>query len=123
MSVLRRGHEGLTRLIGVAGGADRPVIAVEATGSLHHAWVAELERRFAGSLRLFAPSETQAARTGLGSRRTKTDDRDCAALITLARQGPGALEGQGSRRCSARFATAEPWLGTAKSPSSASTTS
>jgi transposase len=89
LPTLRAGVEELQRLVGAAGGKGRPVIAVEATGSLHHAWVAELERRFAGSLRLFAPSETQAARTGLGSRRTKTDDRDCAALVTLARQGLG----------------------------------
>jgi transposase len=89
LPTLREGVEELARLILAAGSEGRPVIAVEATGSLHHAWVAELERRFAGSLRLFAPSETQAARTGLGSRRTKTDDRDCAALITLARQGLG----------------------------------
>jgi len=40
-------------------------------------------------LRLFAPSETQAARTQLGSRRFKTDDRDCAALVWLMRQGAG----------------------------------
>ena len=89
LPTLREGVEELARLIAAAGSEDRPVIAVEATGSLHHAWVAELERRFAGSLRLFAPSETQAARAGLGSRRTKTDDRDCAALVTLARQGLG----------------------------------
>lgn len=89
LPTLREGVEELGRLILAAGSVGRPVIAVEATGSLHHAWVAELERRFAGSLRLFAPSETRAARTGLGSRRTKTDDRDCAALVTLARQGLG----------------------------------
>jgi transposase len=40
-------------------------------------------------LRLFAPSETQAARTQLATRRFKTDDRDCAALVWLARQGAG----------------------------------
>jgi hypothetical protein len=62
---------------------------VEATGRLHHAWVAELERRWPGSVRLFAPSETQAARVQLGSRRYKTDDRDCAALVWLVRQGAG----------------------------------
>jgi hypothetical protein len=28
----------------------------------------------------------QAARTQLGSRRSKTDDRDCAALVWLVRQ-------------------------------------
>jgi transposase len=40
-------------------------------------------------LRLFAPSETQAARTQLGCRRFKSDDRDCAALVFLLRQGEG----------------------------------
>jgi len=40
-------------------------------------------------LRLFAPSETKAARTQLGSGRFKTDDRDCAALTYLVRQGAG----------------------------------
>ena len=42
-------------------------------------------------MRLFAPSETTAARTQLGSRRFKTDDRDCAALTYLARQGQGRV--------------------------------
>jgi transposase len=56
---------------------------------LYRAWAAELERRWPGSLRLFAPSQTQAARTQLGTRRFKTDDRDCAALVWLARQGAG----------------------------------
>ena len=69
--------------------AGTPRIAVEATGRLHHAWVAELERRWPGSVRLFAPSETQAARGQLGWRRSKTDDRDCAALVWLVRQGAG----------------------------------
>ena len=69
--------------------ATAPVIGIEATGSLHRAWAVELERRFPGSLRLFAPSETSAARTQLGSRRFKTDDRDCAALVWLLRQGLG----------------------------------
>ncbi len=66
-----------------------PVIAIEATGSLHRSWVAELERRHPGSVRLFAPSETKAGRIQLGSGRFKTDDRDCAALTYLARQGAG----------------------------------
>jgi len=65
------------------------VVAIEASGSLHLAWAAEVERRLPGALRLFAPSETQAARTQLGSRRFKDDDRDCAALVSLARQGRG----------------------------------
>lgn len=97
LPVQREGIEQLCRLIESNGAGER-VIALEATGSLHLAWAAELERRFPGSLRLFAPSETQAARTALGSRRFKDDDRDCAALISLARQGrgrahrPGILE-------------------------------
>jgi len=84
----REGIEELCRLIESNGAGER-VIAIEATGSLHLAWATELERRFPGSLRLFAPSETQAARTQLGSRRFKDDDRDCAALVSLARQGRG----------------------------------
>jgi len=67
---------------------------VEATGRLHQAWVTELERRWPGSVRLFAPSETQAARAQLGWRRSKTDDRDCAALVWLARQGAGRAVAQ-----------------------------
>jgi transposase len=70
-------------------GRGDPVIAVEATGSLHRAWASELERRHPGSVRVFAPSETKAARVQLGSGRFKTDDRDCAALTYLARQGLG----------------------------------
>ena len=70
-------------------GPDAPVIAIEATGSLHRPWVTELERRHPGSVRLFAPSETKSARTQLGSGRFKTDDRDCAALTYMARQGGG----------------------------------
>lgn len=88
LPVQREGIDRLCRLIEAAGG-DQTVIALEATGSLHVPWAAELERRFPGSLRLFAPSETQAARTQLGSRRIKDDDRDCAALVSLARQGRG----------------------------------
>jgi hypothetical protein len=37
------------------------------------------------------PSETTAARAQLGSRRFKTDDRDCAALVWLVRQGAGRV--------------------------------
>jgi len=87
LSVERAGVDQLERLISRAAAA--PVIGIEATGSLHRAWASELERRFPGSLRLFAPSETQAARTQLGSRRFKTDDRDCAALVWLMCQGLG----------------------------------
>jgi Transposase len=84
-------REGIDRLCTLIEKVATPetVIAIEATGSLHVSWAAELERRLPGSLRLFAPSETQAARTQLGSRRFKDDDRDCAALVSLARQGRG----------------------------------
>jgi transposase len=89
LPVLREGIDTSAGLIGASGVPGQPTIAVEATGRLHQAWVAELERRWPGSVRLFAPSETQAARTQLGSRRSKNDDRDCAALVWLARQGAG----------------------------------
>jgi transposase len=81
-------REGLDRLEALVGAAPA-TFAIEATGALHRAWAAELERRRPGSLRLFAPSETYAARAQLGARRFKTDDRDCAALVWLARQGAG----------------------------------
>lgn len=83
------GFRALERLVEASGIAGSPVIGIEATGSLHRAWAGEVERRWPGSLRLFAPSETAAARTQLGSRRIKTDDRDCAAMVWLLRQGAG----------------------------------
>lgn len=89
LPVLRDGVDELDRLIASSGVDGAPVIGIEATGALHRAWAAEVERRWPGSLRLFAPSETQAARAQLGSRRFKTDDRDCAALVWLLRQGAG----------------------------------
>jgi transposase len=91
---LREGVDELERLIVRSGVPGAPVIAVEATGSLHRAWTAELERRFPGRVRLLAPSQTQAARVQLGARRFKSDDRDCAALVWLARQGLGRSPGE-----------------------------
>lgn len=88
--VARSGIAALEKML--AAHAGEQVIAIEATGALHRAWATELERLHPGSLRLFAPSETKAARQQLGSGRFKTDDRDCAALTYLARQGAG-------RRC------------------------
>jgi transposase len=93
LPVLRDGVDELQRLIAASGVEGAPVIGLEATGALHHAWAAEIERRWPGSLRLFAPSETTAARTQLGFRRFKTDDRDCAALVWLVRQGAGRVAG------------------------------
>jgi hypothetical protein len=80
LPVLRPGLEQLHRLVVDHAGPAAPVFAIEATGGLHQAWLRELNQRFPGSVRLFAPSETTAARAQLGSRRFKTDDRDCAAL-------------------------------------------
>src|SRR3954454_20433932 len=83
---------GLDRLDELVG-SSVATFAIEATGALHRPWAVELERRRPGSLRLFAPSETVAARAQLGTRRFKTDDRDCAALVWLARQGAGRPAG------------------------------
>jgi transposase len=94
LPTLQEGVDALERLVNRSGVPGQPLIAIEATGSLHRAWTAELERRFPGRVRLLAPSETQAARTQLGSRRFKTDDRDCAALVWLARQGLGRRPGE-----------------------------
>src|SRR3712207_3391927 len=91
LPVLRPGLDQLHRLVIEHAGAAGPVFAIEATGGLHQAWVRELNQRFPRSVRLFAPSETAAARAQLGSRRVKTDDRDCAALTYLARQGQGRV--------------------------------
>lgn len=95
LPVSRTGIEGLESLLAAHPGAG-PVIAIEATGSLHRAWASELERLHPGAIRLFAPSETKAARTQLGSGRFKTDDRDCAALTYLARQGAGRRQAEES---------------------------
>jgi transposase len=92
LPVARSGIAALERMLAVHAGEH--VIAIEATGSLHRAWAAELERLHPGSLRLFAPSETKAARTQLGCGRFKTDDRDCAALTYLARQGAGRRQSE-----------------------------
>src|SRR5439155_13685309 len=44
-----------------------------------------------GAVRMFAPSETEAARIQLWSGRFRPGGRDCAALTYLARQGAGRL--------------------------------
>ena len=94
LPVARSGIAALEKML--AAHAGEQVIAIEATGSLHRAWAAELERLHPGATRLFAPSETKAARTQLGSGRFKTDDRDCAALTYLARQGEGRRQAEES---------------------------
>lgn len=59
LPVLRPGLDELARLISLHRGSRVPVIAVEATGALHQAWVGELHRRFLGSVRLFARRQRQ----------------------------------------------------------------
>ena len=73
-------------------------------------------------LRVFAPSETKAARMQLGSGRFKTDDRDCAALTYLARQGAGrAMSEEVGGRGAAGCGTSSPRSGraTAERPAAA----
>jgi len=101
LPVLREGVDALAELIVTSGVAGAPRIAVEATGRLHHAWVAELERRWPGSVRLFAPSETQAARTQLGFRRYKDRrPRLCGAGLAGPPGGRAASRHR-HRRCPA----------------------
>jgi hypothetical protein len=94
LPVLREGVDELERLIVTSGGVGRPVIGLEATGALHRAWASEIERRWPGSLRLFAPSETTAARGQLGSRRFKTDDR---AAVPRADRADGSVRAHRAR--------------------------
>lgn len=94
LPVSRSGIAALEKILAAHNG--ERVIAIEATGSLHRAWAGELERLHPGAIRLFAPSETKAARIQLGSGRFKTDDRDCAALTYLARQGAGRRQSEES---------------------------
>lgn len=79
LPVARSGIAALEKML--AAHVGEHVIAIEATGSLHRAWAAELERLHPGSLRLFAPSETKAARTQLGSGRVR--HRSVAVLPQL----------------------------------------
>ncbi len=94
LPVARSGIAALEPLLATHSGEQ--VIAIEATGSLHRAWAAEMDRLHPGAIRLFAPAETKAARVQLGAGRFKTDDRDCVALTYLARQGAGRRLGEES---------------------------
>src|SRR3954447_4104719 len=58
LPVARAGITALERML--ASHAGEQLIAIEATGSLHRAWAAGLERLHPGAIRLFAPSETKA---------------------------------------------------------------
>ena len=69
LPVSREGICRLERLLNPHAKTEEPVIAIEATGSLHRSWAIELERLHPGAVRLFAPSETKAARVQRGSGR------------------------------------------------------
>jgi hypothetical protein len=51
LPVLREGIDELERLVGRHAGGRPPLIAIEATGGLHRAWMHELNRRFPALLR------------------------------------------------------------------------
>ncbi len=70
------------------------VIAIEATGSLHRAWAAELERLPSGLVAAVRALGDEGCPHPAGSGRFKTDDRDCAALTYLARQGAGRRQAE-----------------------------
>ena len=107
LSTLREGIDELERLVARSGVLGPPLIAIEATGSLHRAWTVELERRFPGRVRLLAPSETQAARTQLGARRFKPTTATARRLSGWpARASVGFPRSPRWRRCSASSAIA-----------------
>lgn len=86
LPVSRAGIAALEKML--AAHAGERVVAIEATGSLHRAWAAELERQHPARSACSLPRKP-GPRTQRGSARFKTDDRDCAALTYLARQGAG----------------------------------
>jgi transposase len=90
LPVAREGISLLERLLEDHAAID-PVIAVEATGSLHWSWVAEMERRRPGCVRLFAPSQTKAARMQLGSSQICQCRAISIVSLEPARQGAGRL--------------------------------
>jgi hypothetical protein len=74
LPVSRAGVESLEELLAGCGhGCGGPVIAIEATGSLHRAWALELERRHPGAVRLFRrrrPRPHECSWDRVGSRPT-----------------------------------------------------
>jgi hypothetical protein len=65
LPTLSGGIEELERLVAEQVNGEAPVIAVEATGALHRAWVRELERRFAGSVGCSRPRRPRRPARGL----------------------------------------------------------
>jgi transposase len=124
LPVLRDGVDALERLVAGSGVPGDPVVGLEATGGLHRAWAAEIERRWPGSLRLFAPSETAERGRSLGRGGLRpmiaTALRWCG---WSARARDAALVMGLLRRCSARSATAASSSTRAGCSSSASMTS
>ena len=77
------------------------MFALEATGALHRAWAARARAALAGVVAVVRAVGDAGGANQLGTRRFKTDDRDCAALVWLAapgRRSPGRAD-SASRRC------------------------
>jgi hypothetical protein len=122
--VLREGIDTLAGLIAASGVAGAPRIGVEATGQLRHAWVAELERRWPGSVRLFAPSEPR--RPGPSSARAAPRPM----IVTVRRWSGWSARAPGGQPtptrwmpCWERSVTGVAWSPTARSSSSGCMTS
>ena len=63
LPVLRSGLDQLDGLVRRHAPDGAAVFAIQATGGLHRAWVGDLNVRFPGCVRVFAPSETASARS------------------------------------------------------------
>jgi hypothetical protein len=93
-------RSGLDRLAALIDGWAGRLFAVEAIGSLHRAWAVELERRWPGSLRLFARSEDPgrqgaAGKSSVQDRRSRL--RGAGVARAPGRRAPGArLAGRGA---------------------------
>ena len=90
LPTLREGVDELEEMIARAGCDAGPVIAIEATGSLHRAWARELERRYPRSRSSASPRPTGSIRRP-GSPRPATSRRRCgAAAGSRARDSPSS---------------------------------
>jgi transposase len=88
LPVLREGVDELERLI-EASRAGAPVIGIEATGALHRAWAAEVERRWAG-VAAVVRTVRDAGRPGAAGLAAIQDRRPrLRRVVWLLRQGAG----------------------------------
>jgi hypothetical protein len=124
LPMLREGIDTLAGLIAASGVAGAPIIGVEATGRLHQAWVAELERRWPG--RCGCSRRQRPRRPGPSSARGGT--RPTTAIVRRwsgwsARAPGGQPPLTRWMRCWERSVTAAGWSPTARSSNNASMTS